>query len=194
MKRKIILSLILAFIMCFSSLCFFGCDNRVNNGGLTVTFKEGVTSITLNQYTRDTYESEKEEDDEYDYLGAVEKEKIKAMKVIENITGEGLSCFHGTYYARIKGEHDDREPVLGFDTVNTNAYITAEEYDKLGTFAKKKYRERTLTAYEYFLSLGGVVNGFNISKAPGTYEFTFQYNGMTSAPITYVITDPSGLF
>lgn len=183
MKRKIVLSLIVAFIMCFSSLCFVGCG-RPDAEELTVTTNG---SIACARYTRDVYDKERDGDDEYDYLGALEQKKIEAMKVITNIEYKDFACFNGTYYVRKKGKDEDKVPVTPFGTVENNTYITPTEYAELGWFAQGKYEERYLSAYEFFLFRGGTVSGFNISQAPGTYKLTLEYEGATKT-LDYTIT------
>ena len=180
---KKLFSIVALILVCFSVFGFAGCDTRASRGQFSI---EGSVN-TVTRLTRDNYEPNNNE--EYDYLSEMEERKVEAMKGITKILytspdGVTESFESGEHYVRVDGK--TTAWITGGDSI-----LTKTEYDALNWFAKQQYKERYITAYEYFIAKGGVVNGFNISLEEGIHYFTFNYNGSTSERQSFTIDDPA---
>ena len=172
MKKKILLSIVALFMLCFSMFGFVGCDSRANAAKLEIWCKENGTAEEITKADKDTVvaridlpihgldinrdgieqarTAKGEQADDYNNDGVLTSSDLIALKNILFING-----------------------------------FTIKYYDKNKTTGELEVKE-IWTSYKQFINGGGQVSGFDLSKEEGTHEMTFSYNGV-SCEICYYI-------
>ena len=185
MKKKILLSIVVLILMCFS-LVGFGCDTRtrrlivkaealVPNPGGGLVQSSGPVEIT-----------------EECLIKELSFDRIRGF----DINGDGTVASKQYEDSVLKTKDDD----LNDDGVvdSTDLKMKKEELLKdidwsiavvtEGDVIVNENDKRLIwTSYSAFTADGGYVSGFDLDRDPGTYYFEFKYNQYSTCPIAYVI-------
>ena len=164
MKKKILNCFITLMMICFVTLGCGGCNGV---SGQTLEVQGFIENVE--QFTQENYNGE-------DYLEDLETAKNTAMFHIDKIV--------------LKDKEGKVEKEWKYQDIYKVGGVWTEEKPASASDAEEIMK---LSAYEFFVFDGGIVTGFNISQAPGTYICTFHYN-TASCDMQYKITAKKSIF
>ena len=172
MKKKIILSIVALFMLCFSMIGFVGCDSRSNSPKLVVYSTARV----------DGEEAEKE----------ISLDSDISVARIRKVNGFDFNG-DGTEVAILDNAVNDDQngdkvltdaDMVHYKSIHCKMRIEYHEFDK----TTKNYTiKETWNTLREFINGGGIVSDFKLDKV-GTFKMRISYNG-TEMILNYEIVE-----